>query len=181
MLPIEFANLWETLYKDLMTCYQISFPRQLRLVSGDLSLHVFSDASNKAYGCLAYVVSEGNSSLVVAEARVAPLKNLSVSRLELAAALPSARLAKLILDTFEHLRLNQVYMWIDNKVTLSWLVSNKPLQVYVCNRVDGICSLLPNAEFAYVTTKGNPSDLLSRGVSTNFMKNLPFGGRALHG
>ena len=158
------------MYKDLIACYQISLPRQLRFKSEELSLHLFSDASNKAYGCVAYIVSEGISSIVAAKARVAPLKNLSVPRLELTAALLSARLAKFILNTFENLQLYKVYMWIDSKVVLSWLVSNKPLPVYVRNRIDEIHSLLPVAKFAYVNTKENPSDFLSRGVTADFLR-----------
>ena len=119
---------------------------------------------------MAYIAFEGNSSLVAAKARVAPLKNLSVPKLELTAALLSARLAKLILDTYEHLHFSQTYVWIDSKVTLSWLHSNKLLQIYVRNRVDEIHFLLPSTEFAYVSKKENPSDWLSCGVSTTLMK-----------
>ena len=47
---------------------------------------------------------------------------------------------------YGHQRVNRTYVWIDSKVTLSWLVSNKPLQVYVRNRVDEIrfCYLMQN-------------------------------------
>ena len=31
ILPTEFVNIWESLHKDLLGCYHISFPRQLRL------------------------------------------------------------------------------------------------------------------------------------------------------
>ena len=173
VLPIEFVNIWECLYKDLVACHHISFPRQLHFKSNDVSLHLFSDASNKAYRCVVYIVSEGDSNLIAAKARVAPLKNLSVPRLELTAALLSARLAKLVRDTYDYLCFNRTYVWIDSKVILSWLVSNKPLQVYVRNRMDEIRSLLPDADFVYVNTKANPSDLLSRGVSANMMENSP--------
>ena len=121
-------NIWECLYKDLEACYRISFSRQLHLKSNDVSLHLFSDVSNKAYGCVAYVIS-GDSNLIAAKARVASLKNLSVPRLELTAALLSARLAKFVHDTYDYLCFNGTYVWIDSKVTLSWFVSNKPLQV----------------------------------------------------
>ena len=130
-----------------MACYRISFSRQLHFKSNDVSLHLFSDTSNKAYRCVAYIISEGDSNLIAAKAWVAPLKNLSVPRLEFTAALLSARLAKFVHDTYDHLCFNRTYVWIDSKVTLSWLVSNKPLQVYVRNRVDEIRSMLPDAEF----------------------------------
>ena len=169
-LPVDFINLWEDLYKDLKECYNISIPRQLLFNPENVDLHLFSDASNKAYGCVAYAVSEGLSSLIAAKARVAPLKNLSVPKLELTAALLSARLARFIIETYKNLHFNQTYVWIDSKVTISWLISNKPLQVYVRNRVDEIYSLLPDAIFMYINTKENPSDLVSRGVSANLLK-----------
>ena len=56
-------------------------------------------------------------------------------------------------------------------MTLSWLVPNKPLQVYVRNRVDEIRSLLPDANIQYVNKKENPSDLLLHGVSLSMMEN----------
>ena len=170
-LSTEFMKLWEDLFKDLKECYNISIPRQLLLNPSNLSLHLFSDASNKAYGCVAYVVSEGASNLIAAKARVAPLKNLSVPKLELTAALLSARLAKFILETYKTLNFNQTYIWIDSRVTISWLISNKPLQVYVRNRVDEIHSLIPDAIFAYINTKENPSDLVSRGISASLLRN----------
>ena len=72
ILPTEFVNIWENLHKDLLGCYHISFPRQLHL-SNEVTLHVFSDASNKAYGCVAYLVSECHSNIVATKVRVAPI------------------------------------------------------------------------------------------------------------
>ena len=169
-LPVEFGKLWENLYVDLKECHNISLPRQLLFTPNNLSLHLFSDASNKAYGCVAYAVSDGSSNLIVAKARVAPLKNLSVPKLELTAALLSARLADFILKTYDDLNFKQTYLWIDSKVTINWLTSNKPLQVYVRNRVDEIHNLLPNAMFTYIQTKENPSDLVTRGVTAHLLK-----------
>ena len=108
MLPIEFVNIWECLYKDLAACYRISFPRQLHFKSNDVCLHLFSDAGNQAYGCVAYIVSEGDSNLIAAKARIVPLKNLSGPRLELTAALLSARLAKFVHDTYDYLCFNSL-------------------------------------------------------------------------
>ena len=140
LLPMEFLHLWKDLYADLKECYNISFPRKLSFALDNLSLHLFSDASNKAYGCVAYAVSNGISNLIAAKARVAPLKNLSVPKLELTATLLLAKLANFILKTYDNMHFHKKYVWIDSKVTISWLTSNKPLQVYVRNRVDEIHS-----------------------------------------
>ena len=89
-----------------------------------------------AYGCVAYIVSQGYSSIVAAKARVAPIKNLSVPRLELTAALLSARLAKFIQNTYHLLNFSKIYVWIDSKVTPSRLVSNKPVQVAYMQEIE---------------------------------------------
>ena len=118
-LSVEFVDLWEDLFLDLQECYNISIPRQLYFDPNNVSLHLFSDASNKAYGCAAYVVSEGVSSLITAKARVAPLKNLSVPKLELTAVLLSTRLTNFIVETYKHIHFQQIQFWIDSKVFIS--------------------------------------------------------------
>ena len=63
-----------------------------------LELHAFSDASEKAYGACVYLVSKAQSktvaSLVISKAKVAPLKRVTLPRLELLGALLAANLVK---------------------------------------------------------------------------------------
>ena len=59
-------------------------------------LHVFSDASLKAYAAVAYISNGNLSSLVMSKSRVAPLKELTLPQLELMAALICARLAHFV-------------------------------------------------------------------------------------
>ncbi|GFY16568.1 integrase catalytic domain-containing protein [Trichonephila clavipes] len=62
-------------------------------------MHCFSDASKSAYGTILYLRfvtcnNEIETSFICSKSRVAPLKSLTLPRLELTAALLSARLAK---------------------------------------------------------------------------------------
>ncbi|XP_065904068.1 uncharacterized protein [Dysidea avara] len=51
-----------------------------------IALHVFADASQKAYRAVVYIQCGNHSSLVISKSRVAPLKQHSLPRLELMAA-----------------------------------------------------------------------------------------------
>ena len=64
-------------------------------------LHIFSDASIKAYGAAAYMCCNGNSNLVMAKTKVAAIKALTVPKLELTAVVLAARLAKFIIEAYK--------------------------------------------------------------------------------
>jgi hypothetical protein len=59
-----------------------------------LTLHVFVDASQSSYGAVAYICKGKQSSFVMAKNRVAPLRKMTLPRLELMAATIGARLLK---------------------------------------------------------------------------------------
>ncbi|GFV76197.1 integrase catalytic domain-containing protein [Trichonephila clavipes] len=92
----EFASIsWENIRSKL------KIPRKILDSSGDSSevqIHTFSDASQKAYGAAAFLRVKHKDrvsvDLVISKSRVAPLKRLSLPRLELMGALLAARLAK---------------------------------------------------------------------------------------
>ena len=55
-------------------------------------LHSFADASLKAYGAVVFLTQGNEVSFIIAKSRVAPLKQLTLPRLELMAALVATRL-----------------------------------------------------------------------------------------
>ena len=67
-----------------------------------MQLHVFSDASLEAMCIVAYFRAETENgievSFVLEKCRIAPIKHLSIPRLELQAALYSVRLRRLIIQ-----------------------------------------------------------------------------------
>ena len=86
-LPSEHNQLWQTILHDLQQLHTISVPRcywQNGLsTDAPVELHIFCDASTKAYGAVAYFRQEDETAFVIARNRVAPLKQLTLPKLEL--------------------------------------------------------------------------------------------------
>ena len=82
-LDSNFQSRWHQIASDLQEAVIIVLPRKHFTSSSDKSvyLHVFADASMKAYGAVAYLQSEGNVAFMMAKSRVSPLKNLTLPRL----------------------------------------------------------------------------------------------------
>ncbi|XP_057377975.1 uncharacterized protein LOC130699934 [Daphnia carinata] len=82
-----------------------------------VGLHLFADASESAFGAIAYLrfdIPDGvKVSFVMAKARVAPIKYVSIPRLELCAALLAARLASVIKSELR-LKIDQTTFWSDS-------------------------------------------------------------------
>ena len=95
--------------------------------------HVFADASQKAYGATAYLVCGNQSSLAMAKSRVAPTKKkLTLSELELMAALTATRLASYFQ---EELQVTRVTLWSESQIVLHWLKSTKLLKPSINTRI----------------------------------------------
>ena len=135
----------------------------------DTQLHGFSDASMSAYGGVVYLRiryadTTISVSLVAAKTRVAPLKRQTIPKLELCAALLTARLLATVAEDLS-LDSSKAYAWTDSSIVLEWLNSTPSrLKVYVANRDGDIVSKVSAIRWRYVTTECNPADFASRGL-----------------
>ena len=104
-------------------CY---YTKEVTIVS--TQLHGFSDASEKAYAAVVYLRKEDtngmiHTSLAMSKTRVAPIKQITIPRLELNGALILAQLlfhCKQVLD----IPLSSMYAWTDSTIVLSWIKGN---------------------------------------------------------
>ncbi|GFT11218.1 integrase catalytic domain-containing protein [Trichonephila clavipes] len=174
-LPEALATKWKTFQKEFEQVCSIHIPRWIHTASQQITLHGFCDASELAYASVIYAVqpqADGNTkvTLLVAKSRVAPLKSVSIPRLELNGALLLARLyatCKNILKEYDV----HFYAWTDSQVVLSWLSSHpRNWKPYIANRTSEILDLVPADSWRYVPTKMNPADIACRGLSP---KELP--------
>ncbi|XP_067660546.1 uncharacterized protein [Haliotis asinina] len=157
---------------NLPRCYT---PHHVDTTNSVQQLHIFSDASERVYGAVAFLrtVYQGKVyvSFVQARSRVAPKRQLSIPRLELSAALVGAQLADM-LNRELTLPIERVTLWSDSTTVLSWLKSDScRYKVFVGTRVAEIQTLTNVADWRYVNTKDNPADDLTRGKTLEELAN----------
>ena len=134
-----------------------------------MQLHGFSDASERAYSAVLYLRMECTDgriqvSLVSSKTKVAPIKKLTIPRLELCGAQLLARLihyTRLVLDV----PLSHVHLWTNSTIVLSWLVGNpRRFKTCVGNRAADILELTGPGRWRHVNGPENPADCASRGL-----------------
>ena len=74
----------------------------------------------------------------------ATLKQLTLPKLELMAALVATRLAKFVVKSFYG---NVHKVLVDSQIVLHWLHSQKKLKQFISNRIKKINQTIPNAKW----------------------------------
>ncbi|XP_011867810.1 PREDICTED: uncharacterized protein LOC105561982, partial [Vollenhovia emeryi] len=162
---------WTEIYSRFAYLSHVKIPRWCEIGSenGHAELHGFADASNNAYAAAIYikVISESRAitvTLLAGKSKVAPLKPLSIPRLELSAALLLARLLEFVRETNGYHDL-PCFCWTDSTIVLAWVTQHPSRwKTFVANRVNEIQSRLPNCQWRHVSTEDNPADCASRGI-----------------
>ncbi|XP_068240256.1 uncharacterized protein [Palaemon carinicauda] len=142
-----------------------------------IELHGFGDAYEKGYGACVYLrvpVENGSYkvSLVSSKPGVAPIKTITMPRLELLGSLLCSRLVNFVKNTLNLDSSVRVRCWKDSTIALSRIqgyASKKDL--FVANRVKEIRELTPPSCWQYCVRKGNPADLITRGLIADNLVN----------
>ncbi|XP_062712316.1 uncharacterized protein LOC115269769 [Aedes albopictus] len=133
----------------------------------EVQLHIFVDASEGAYAAVAYfriidLNGAPRCALVAAKTKVAPLKPLSIPRLELQAAVLGTRLLHFVLEAHT-ITVKQRYLWSDSTTVLAWLRADpRKYKQYVACRIGEVLMETDASEWWWVPSKLNPADLATK-------------------
>ncbi|XP_015778734.1 PREDICTED: uncharacterized protein LOC107356639 [Acropora digitifera] len=136
----------------------------------DVTIHTFSDASEKANAATSYIRHEYEDGtvttrLVAAKSKLAPLKVMSIPRLELMRALAGLRLTLKVCAALELPR-NKATFWVDSVNVGFWVQGqSRHFKPFVSHRVGEIYDESSPDQWRYVPPKHNPADQGTRGAS----------------
>ena len=133
------------------------------------NLHHFSDASERAYGAVSYLRSvnekgEIHCTFLLAKSRLAPIRTLTIPRLELCAAALAVQIdAKLKREL--QLDLGPSVFHTDSTIVLQYIQNTqKRFKTFVANRISTIHSGSEPSQWHHITSTLNPADDVSRGL-----------------
>jgi hypothetical protein len=132
------AKLSELASVEIPRCYLSSTTNAV-----EITLHLFSDASECGYGMCSYLRflhDDGtvHCAFLIGKSRTCPLKPISIPRLELQAATLSVKMYKVIKEELTY-SIAQTYFWTDSQTTLQSIRNlTKRFNAYVANRVTEI-------------------------------------------
>ncbi|UYV71729.1 hypothetical protein LAZ67_9000140, partial [Cordylochernes scorpioides] len=172
--PIEsdIKSNWNKFQTQLSCLKEIKIPRYLNSSSSEieeLQLHGFCDASLNAYSAVFYLktrfkIQKIKINLITSKTKVAPLKTITIPRLELSAALLLAQLNQVILESFPF-QPDKTFLWTDSQICIDWIRSDASRwKAFVSNRVSSIQNLTQITDWFHVSSQDNPADCASRGI-----------------
>src|SRR5436190_9481034 len=172
ILPPDIIHSWTQFYDSLRYLNGFNINRYILTLKKKMyvELHGFADASIVAYGACVYIWCQDDTgqvtiALLASKSRVAPLKTISLPRLELCAALLLCHLMN-NLNNALNITKDNVFYYTDSTIVLSWLQSpSTHYSTFVSNRVAKIQLNTNIQHWNHVSSSENPADIISRGCS----------------
>ncbi|XP_067030727.1 uncharacterized protein [Acropora muricata] len=176
-IPEPYLSQWQRWLEELLHVVTINIPRcyksQFSLTPSTIQLHNFADASRCSYAAVSYLrfVDERgvtHCSFVMGKTRNAPIREWTIPRLELQAAVLATRLSKMIVNELD-LRVDQTFFWSDSMTSLQYIKNEtKRFQTFVANRVAEIHETSSPEQWHHIPGIMNPADDGSRGVGAQY-------------
>jgi hypothetical protein len=169
LLPVHLQQDWNQLRQSIPQLSQIKINRKVISNATNIQIHGFCNSSEQAYGACLYVSSTDSNNktsceLLCSTSKVAPLKQLTIPRLELCAATLLSKLYKKATRAL-NMTTNESFLWTDSSIVLTW-IQGPPnrWKTFVGNRVAIIQEETALATWRHVPSQSNPADLISRGM-----------------
>jgi len=176
-LPEHVTDKWIAFIESLQDTPKLTFPRWIGFANDrEIEIQEFCDASQQAMAAVVYLRTTYDTTnisvnFVASKTKVAPLKRLTVPRLELSGAVLLTKLVSHLLHRLKWKNL-RIILWTDSSITHT--LNNHPSRWkdFVYNRVCYIQETLPQAEWRFVPGTDNPADFATRGLTSSQLSDL---------
>ena len=173
ILSYDDHKQFRTLLESFREVCRISIPRSYNrysLQSSKFSIHVFCDSSKQAYASCVYMQccfdDQFTSSLIIAKTRLAPVKRVTLPRLELLACVLGTTLLKKVIKAMNIPSDVKIHCWSDSQIALGWIRNNaSKYKQFVGNRIQSIQSVTPPSCWKHCPGDQNPADQATRASS----------------
>ena len=174
-IPTEYSARWQRWLTDLPKLSQFTIERCLKPANfGNIvtsQLHHFSDVSEIGFGSVSYLrLSDDNGgihcTILQGKSRLVPLKQVTIPRLELSAAVVSVQLDNVLKRELDFPLTEKSVFWTDSTSVLRYVRNEtKRFHTFVANRIAIIRDGSDPDQRRHVSGDLNPGDDLSRGLS----------------
>ena len=170
----DTLNKWKRWLEKIRSIGEFGIDRCINKVSVDLmtncEIFVFTDASKDAYEAAVYLKIKSGShtevNLVMAKARLAPIKPLSIPRLELLGVVIGCRLSRYVAIELGIPDVKRT-LYTDSKCVLELHRNGKQLKRFVNDKIQEINS--HDIHLYYVRSSDNPADIATRLTTLDYL------------
>ena len=164
---VDLLTRWESWQEELPKVEQLRVSRCFKpAIFGEVSsnqLHHFSDASQREYGAVTYlqITNQDNDihcSFVCSKSKLAPMKETTIPRLLLCAAVVATRLDVMIRSEID-VQVNSSIFWTDSTCVLGYVSSvDKRFQTFVAIRISSIHKVSSPTQWRHVPSRLNTAN-----------------------
>lgn len=170
VIPENLRLFWLEVRDNFDELNSLRIPRHVVIANPITNeFHGFCDASKGAYGACIYIrsidrLNNIQTNLLIAKSKVAPLRKITLPRLELCGAYLLSNLSVKVLNSMSTLVLNRKFYWTDSTIALSWIKSSpNRWKTFVANRVAAVQEATNIDDWYHIDSCNNPADIVSRG------------------
>lgn len=170
-LPERYEQHWKQFCQDMLEMNNVKFKRCVKpkdAADEKPILIIFSDGSSNAFGACAYArwkLNNGRYScrLILSKNRLAPIKRMSIDRIELCGALLNSRLKTFLLKQCRY-KFIKCYHIVDSQIVHSMIQKESyGFNTFAATRVGEIQQNTNPKEWFWMESKYNIADWLTRG------------------